>query len=195
MRFFTSDHHFFHKNVLIYCNRPYNSVEEMNEQLIRKWNDVVKEDDDVYHLGDFSLSAKALHVVRQLNGRKILIPGNHDLCFPAHKGYEKKKVKYLEAGFHCILTSPEEILIRDHRVLLWHLPYLYEDSEDKRYGDWRIPNQGQWLLHGHSHGYRFVKNKNMIDVGVDCWNGYPISEREVYQTMVDPREQILNTGW
>lgn len=194
MRFFTSDHHFFHKNVITYCDRPYNSVEDMNEDLIKKWNDVVKPEDEVYHMGDFSLSAKALPLVKLLNGRKFLVPGNHDHCFPFHKTFEKKKLKYLEAGFHCVFSSPDEILIEGHRVILWHLPYLTgEDTEDKRYGDWRIPNQGQWLLHGHSHGYRYVKNKNMIDVGVDCWNYYPVSETEIYQMMIDPREQILNT--
>jgi calcineurin-like phosphoesterase family protein len=192
MRFFTSDHHYYHKNVILYCGRPYNSVEEMNVDLINKWNSVVSPGDEVYYLGDFSLSAKALPIVSQLSGKKILIAGNHDLCWKGRKGYEKKAELYREAGFHVVLHLPDEIVIHGERVLLWHLPYLTEDNPDERYKEFRIFNNGQWLLHGHSHGYRFVKNKNMIDVGVDCWNGFPVSETEIGQMMADPREQILN---
>ena len=56
----TSDTHFNHANIIKYCNRPFSSVEEMNETIIANWNKVVSEDDMVYHLGDFALGDKSL---------------------------------------------------------------------------------------------------------------------------------------
>ncbi len=55
---FTADTHFFHKNIIKYCNRPFNTVEDMNEELIKRWNETVAPDDLVYHLGDFGLYIK-----------------------------------------------------------------------------------------------------------------------------------------
>lgn len=79
--FITSDTHFGHTNIIKYCNRPFTSAEEMDEQLIKNWNSVVGPDDVVIHCGDFALyhdKEKIAEVVQRLNGRKILILGNHD---------------------------------------------------------------------------------------------------------------------
>ena len=78
----TSDTHFFHENILKYCNRPFGSIEEMNEGLVKNWNSVVKPDDHVYHLGDFCFGNVekwnwCLEPGR-LNGHIHLILGNHD---------------------------------------------------------------------------------------------------------------------
>ena len=74
------DPHFWHKNIINYCNRPFTTVEEMNETLIRNWNKVVGKQDIVYILGDFALCGKdkIIEVAQRLNGRKRLILGNHD---------------------------------------------------------------------------------------------------------------------
>jgi calcineurin-like phosphoesterase family protein len=66
--YFSSDHHFSHSNVIKYCNRPYTSVQEMNEDLIQRWNNQVKPEDTVYYLGDFSLGKNA---VREITNFKI----------------------------------------------------------------------------------------------------------------------------
>jgi len=76
--FFTSDTHFGHKNILKYTNRPFKSVEEMDEELIRRWNATVTPDDTVIHLGDFSLKGNVNKYLKQLNGNIIWIGGNHD---------------------------------------------------------------------------------------------------------------------
>ena len=78
--FFTSDLHFFHKNIIRFDNRPFTSVEEMNETLIRNWNRKVKKDDLVYILGDISWGndEETCAIFARLNGRKVLIKGNHD---------------------------------------------------------------------------------------------------------------------
>ena len=75
--FFTADTHFGHANIIKYCNRPFKDVDEMNEAIIANWNNVVKEGDTVYHLGDFSF--RGFHRYKnRLNGNIILLQGNHD---------------------------------------------------------------------------------------------------------------------
>jgi len=76
--FFTSDTHFGHKNILKYCNRPFVNVEEMDEVMIERWNGRIGKNDSVYHLGDFSFSSNPKTYFERLNGKKILIIGNHD---------------------------------------------------------------------------------------------------------------------
>ena len=78
--FFTSDTHFDHKNIIKYCNRPFSSVQEMNQGLINNWNSVINPDDIVFHLGDVSFGGNTnlINYVSQLNGHIILIKGNHD---------------------------------------------------------------------------------------------------------------------
>ena len=79
--FFTSDTHFGHANIIKYCARPFASVQEMNRELIARWNAVVGPRDTVYHLGDFAFgkASEAPTFLRKLNGaKKILIRGNHD---------------------------------------------------------------------------------------------------------------------
>jgi len=86
--FFASDHHFHHKNILTfkdYDNNPlrvFDDVDEMNEYMVDSHNRVVKPSDKVYFLGDVSMSrnARGLEILGRLNGEKILVKGNHDLC-------------------------------------------------------------------------------------------------------------------
>lgn len=74
----TSDTHFNHANIIKYCNRPFSSVEEMNETIVENWNKVVSWDDIIYHLGDFALGDKSLipNILGRLNGRVKIIMGN-----------------------------------------------------------------------------------------------------------------------
>ena len=88
--FLIADTHFYHENVIKYCNRPFKSVEEMNSTMIKNWNEIVEEDDIVYHLGDFTMAPyenipykdryikTANNLLDILHGKKYLIRGNHD---------------------------------------------------------------------------------------------------------------------
>ena len=81
MIYYTSDLHFGHKNIIKYENRPWSSVKEMDQGLIDRWNNRVKNRDLVYILGDFTLSVSTSYVeniLTALKGRKVLITGNHD---------------------------------------------------------------------------------------------------------------------
>ena len=81
MKYFViSDTHFGHTNVIKYCNRPFKDAKEMDSVLIKTWNETVSNKDVVIHLGDFAFCSKerAREICSELNGRKILIKGNHD---------------------------------------------------------------------------------------------------------------------
>ena len=100
--FFTSDQHFGHKNVIRYDNRPFTSVEDMDEALIRNWNAKVTEKDTVYVLGDISWynDETTATIFNSLKGHKILIKGNHDRvhgqvrrCFDEITDYMLEKMK------------------------------------------------------------------------------------------------------
>ena len=114
----TSDTHFYHNNIIKYCNRPFTSAEEMNEQLIKNWNSVVGKDDLVYHLGDFALCNKKLisEIVQKLNGRICLIMGNHD--------HENVK-DYYSAGFYRVYDRP--IIVQDF-IILSHAPIFVTEN-------------------------------------------------------------------
>ena len=114
---FTSDTHFNHANIIKYCNRPFASVEEMNEKLIENWNITVGKDDLVWCLGDFCLGYdQKKHIpelVSKLNGRINLILGNHD----------HNSVKfYYDAGFNRVYDR--KVIINDF-VILTHAPLMF----------------------------------------------------------------------
>jgi calcineurin-like phosphoesterase family protein len=83
--FLVSDTHFGHAGVTKFLRadgsklRPWDSVEEMDEAMVKAWNETVKPTDKVYHLGDVVINRKALSIMHRLNGDKVLIRGNHDI--------------------------------------------------------------------------------------------------------------------
>jgi calcineurin-like phosphoesterase family protein len=83
--FLTSDTHFGHVGVTKFLRedgsklRPWDSVEEMDEEMVKRWNETVKPTDKVYHLGDVVINRRALSILHRLNGDKVLIKGNHDI--------------------------------------------------------------------------------------------------------------------
>ncbi len=115
--FAISDTHFGHANVIDYCNRPFSSVEEMDETLIENWNSTVNKNDVVIHLGDFGLGNKDYikSIIERLNGKKILILGNHDW----------KEDFYKESGFHTVSRFP---IVYDHFYLMSHAPLILGDK-------------------------------------------------------------------
>lgn len=182
--FFSSDLHLGHQNANVLCGRPYSSVEEMNEDIIFRHNSVVKPEDMVYYVGDVCLGklAESLPLLHQLNGTKMLILGNHDrpsMAYHHKKADDRSKwMKTYQEYFPAIFEQIELPLFTEEGVLVSHYPYGDPDFKDHayegRFASILPKNEGKWLIHGHVHGALKVKGRQ-INVGVDAWNGYPVS--------------------
>jgi calcineurin-like phosphoesterase family protein len=157
-KFFTADTHFGHAKIIEYCSRPFVSVQQMDEEMIRRWNSVVSENDEVYHVGDFSFrnAAESKKIRSLLKGEIFLVEGNHD---GGNYGFGWMKPYYeLKVG-------TQEIVLFHYGMRTWH--------HDLR---------GTWHLYGHSHGQLPAYGKS-FDIGVDCHGFTPISFGQVERIM------------
>lgn len=183
MRFFTSDLHLGHRNIIGYCDRPFADADEMNRALIERWNETVGPDDEVLVLGDFAMGriAETLPLVGELNGRKVLLTGNHDRCWDGHShNVERETRRYLDAGFDEILQGTIDVELGGLDVLACHFPYEGDSQDEDRYVAHRPADRGRWLLHGHVHDKWRVRDR-MINVGVDVWDYRPVPDEALLQ--------------
>lgn len=172
--FFTSDLHFGHKNIIRFDNRPFTSVEEMDEALIRNWNKKVKKNDLIYILGDISWHKddKTCEIFERLNGRKILIKGNHDRVHGKIKNYFEEITDYKE------ITLPG-----NKHITLCHYPIVFFNRH----------HYGAFMFYGHVHNshewqmtenYKFELEEldircNMFNVGTMVHNYEPVTFEEI----------------
>jgi len=158
MIYFTADTHFGHNNVIKYCNRPFSDTTEMDEQLITNWNEVVKSNDTIYHLGDFGFCSREhmQHIFNRLNGKKHLILGNHD-------DNRVKKLGWESVDYY------KELKYNGLKFILFHYPIESWNGKHHRF----------LHLHGHIHD-NIVDNceGTRYNVGVDVWNYRPVSIEE-----------------
>ena len=171
--FFTSDTHFGHSKIIDYCKRPFSSIEEHDKTLIQNWNNVVGQDDTVFHLGDFAYGNSQFisNIIKQLNGNIILIKGNHDL-------------RNMNPALYNIFSDAvyqARILIDKQTVYLNHFPFLcFEHGDINLYKD-----NYSIQLFGHVHSGPLTSSEDVnrlnilfptqYDVGVDNNNFTPIS--------------------
>ena len=172
---FTSDTHFDHSNIIKFCTRPFKDVDEMNEALIRKWNETVPTRGIVFHLGDFVFGGLNVleNIANRLNGTKYLILGNHDI-----RQQWNNSARLSQLFEH--VTQQMTILVEGQTIILNHYPLL---TYAGAWGD-RL-----WNLHGHVHlgphsnGLDDERMKlrfpTQYDVGVDNNDFRPVSFREV----------------
>lgn len=152
MIYLISDSHFNHKNIIDYEERPFDSVEKMNQHMIEQWNKTISNKDTVYHLGDFAWGNKeeVSKILSQLNGSKILIMGNHD---------RKKSSKWwMDAGFDMAIKGG---VILDDFYLLSHEPMHL------------TPSMPYVNCHGHIHSMKF-QGRNHINLCVELWDYKPV---------------------
>lgn len=156
---FTADEHYAHKNIIHYCNRPFSTIEEMDETIIRNFNSVVFKNDTVIHAGDFTLLKDREEIykkyINRLNGKHIFLIGSHDYWLRStHNSYiwERK--------------------ILDHYFVVCHYAMR----------TWARSHYNSIQLYGHSHG-----NLNPIgkqhDIGVDNNNFFPLSAKQIIDIM------------
>lgn len=192
MRYFTSDTHFSHANIIRYSNRPFKDVSHMNEAIIANWNSVVGPEDEVYHLGDVALGPKEdwEAVFKRLNGYKILVVGNHDALFKGNKEAYRNRHGHLYNAFDEVYDNIRDFDLGGMKVNLSHFPYDGDSHDGDRYTDYRLEDRGTVLIHGHTHA-EFDKmgrsamvsyskaNTLQIHVGMDAWSYTPVSEDQI----------------
>ena len=169
MKYFTSDLHFGHKNIIKYEGRPFGSVAEMDEALIQKWNSKVKKEDEVYILGDFGFvnGERANELLDRLNGRKYLIKGNHDYSFLKDKNFDRTKFEWIK-DYACI-NDCGTILC------MFHFPIAVWDRQ----------HHGAIHLYGHVHSNKdghhplLFDLENAYNVGCDVHNFEPVTLKEI----------------
>lgn len=169
--YFTSDHHFGHANIIRFCNRPFKDVPEMNEAMIERWNEKIKRNDRVYHLGDFALTHKEKleSILDRLNGKIYLIAGNHE----SSAIQLRNKFEWIKE-YHELKVPDPDGQGGYQRIMLFHYAMR----------TWRGEGRGNWSLYGHSHGnLPDLEDKLSFDVGVDAHDFYPLSYEEVKAIM------------
>lgn len=178
---FTSDLHFWHKNVCKYCGRPYVTTEEMNAGIIENWNSVVQEDDTVFLLGDIGFCGieKLRPLVSQLKGKIILIQGNHDSDKVVSRLLEEGLITSVFQLCSVTIIGDEECPNQD--LTLCHFPMI----------DWYNKERGAWMVHGHQHQLKTTPSCSYKhwDVGVDKNDWKPISFE---QLKINITKQFLN---
>lgn len=170
MIFLTSDLHFSHHRIMKYTERPYKTVEEMNQDLIQRFNSRVTNEDHTFIIGDFALAtkAKARLLLSKLRGEKTLLEGNHD-----PDGWTKIQGVIISYGGYTI--------------------GLVHDPE------FAIQGNIDFSLTGHVHTlwkHRRIDGKLCINVGVDVWNYAPASLPEIikYREHIQENINVNNTA-
>ena len=176
MIYYTSDPHFFHENMIRLCSRPFQTVEEMNQVILERWNLTVGKNDIIYILGDFAMRYENLqdvyNLLTRLHGKKVLITGNHDKL--------RKDIKFCK--YFDYVKNYDEIVDNNRRVILFHYP-----MEDWN-GRWR----GSYHLYGHIHNsdkciHGHIENR--FNVCSDVHNFTPIT---LDQLIEQERKGLLN---
>lgn len=199
--FFTSDWHIGHANVIGYSNRPFKDVEHMSRVLVNNYNAAVPKDGLCYFIGDMGLCKDEVlnKVMKQLNGTKVLVLGNHD----------NNPNSMYNRGFD-VVTYGITLLIAKKRVTLSHCPLYGVYREDvsrmerategenwhgetkPRMKIFTTKDEGQYHLHGHIHSPNGGKSSKILDrqydVGVDANNYRPVSISQI-ESFIALREQ------
>lgn len=174
MIWFSSDWHLGHTRIIELCDRPYRNVDDMNAGIIELINDTVGASDELWCLGDICMGkiADSLQLVSSIKCKVKLVPGNHDRMSLSYRNDTKHSAKwtkiYSDAGIHVMPEYMPDFLGFGFDVC--HFPSFGDSQEDERYAEFRPPNTGRWLVHGHVHDSWRQRCHN-INVGIDAWTG------------------------
>ena len=170
--YFTSDTHFGHANIINLCNRPFQSEIEMNFEMAKRWNENVRDNDEIYHLGDFAFKGiYGLRILEQLKGRKHLLIGNHD----------SKEI--IESSSWESVQEYKEIKYNHRKFVLFHYPIA----------SWNGMFRDAIHLFGHTHG-NYEATKNSYDVGVDTNNFTPIPIDDILAYLAIDERPVSREG-
>lgn len=178
----TSDTHFGHNNILDYENRLVKlnvvTLEEQDEELIRRWNSKIHKDDLVIILGDFSFkkAKDTEELLNRLNGNKVLIRGNHDI-FLDDKKFDKSLFK--------AIYDYKETRYKGQEIALMHYP-IQEFKHKNREGKPSV------LLFGHIHSFSMEIPKHSFNVGVDVNDYYPVRLDDAIAKALENNGGVIN---
>lgn len=177
--YITSDIHFSHTNIMKFCpkSRPFSGIEEMDRKIIEIWNSMINQEDLVYILGDvaFAAPSKAAVLVSRLNGRKILIKGNHDskLC----------KDQQFRDNFEEIVDY-KRLVHNGQVVVMFHYPIF----------EWDQMHRGSIHFHGHLHARPIGVDGRIFDVAMDGNNCIPYDMDELIKKMLELPIRVHGDG-
>lgn len=183
MIWITADWHFSHDRDFIWQARGFNSVQEMNETIVKNYNSLVGEDDDVYVLGDLMLggpsaAAGNLRLVSQMNGRLHLVRGNHDTDTRWRAYAELPNVVEQENAIYLNYNK--------YHFYLSHFPTLTSNFEDDK-----KPWQRTLSISGHCHSKNHFNEGTSFNACVDAWNCRPVQLNEVIKEF----DRITKETW
>lgn len=184
--FIVSDVHFCHNKPFLYEPRGFTSIEEMNEAIVERWNEVVGVEDEVWNLGDFALvnASAAASYIQRLNGHIKWVAGNHD-----------RPMKIVTITSSCpnveFVGYAAVIKVRKFNFYLSHYPTLTGNMDDTGLRHRVIS------LHGHTHqktNFLYPDNSFMYHAGVDSHNCYPVNIEEVITDIKNRYYEISQLG-
>ncbi|HEY3736084.1 MAG TPA: metallophosphoesterase family protein [Jatrophihabitans sp.] len=209
MRYYTSDTHYGHQNIIRYCNRPYADVAQMNGDLVARATRSLAPGDELWHLGDVALGHldETLTHLAAIETSVTLVAGNHDRCHPSNgkraEGFSEVYRERCQLS-ELILTNTTLTLSNGASVRLSHFPYAdpsLNGAEDRhgevisdRFAPWRVSDKGEWLLCGHVHE-RWRQRGCMINVGVDAWGGNSVSEDTIIELIEAGPNDLPPLAW
>lgn len=153
-------------------------MEAHDEALIEQWNRQVSPTDEVWILGDLTLMklARVAPLVERLQGTKKLVLGNHDTAHPLMRGWETEHARAQE--LFAFVGTMATVRLLGEVVFMSHFPYEGDHTAEERYRQHRLPNCGNFLLHGHTHSPSRESGAGQLHVGWDAW-GRLVTEGEV----------------
>ena len=174
---YTADLHLGHR--LVSEIRGFDSIADHDQAVLATYASQVRKNDLVFILGDIALNVEFVSLLAKMPGRKRLIWGNHDRGNPMRHDAAKFEPIYRDV---CEWAAPFGVKkINGNKVLLSHYPYSGDRGPD-RYSQFRLPDLGQTLLHGHTHSDRKQRGYQ-IHVGWDAW-GSLVREDEIERRIV-----------
>ena len=120
MIYFTADTHFFHANIINLCQRPFSNVDQMNQKIINNWNTLISDKDEIYILGDFIHKGNGMdaeNLIKNLNGKKYLIEGNHD-NFLDDMNFNKSNFEWVK-NYHVLNYQKIKLVLFHYPIFEW----------------------------------------------------------------------------
>ena len=188
--FFVSDTHFGHENIITFTKRPFRTIAEMDEVMIENWNNTVGDNDLVYHLGDLCMGGpdEALYYLSRLNGRILILPGNHDTRWFSKVFSPSFANNHLPRSRSGHVVQPLKPLLdvefpaygrdgRPRHAVLCHYPLV----------TWNKKHHGAWHLYGHVHNNNDAPTGLglALNMSVECIDYRPIALEAVAAQLLE----------